>query len=121
MRILLIILSIFTLMGCTKTIDIELDSEVRLYLSDDKDKKIYLDAKDEAYVVLNQWLKENSSNWLSTSGKYRGGVYLTSGGYGIQVTKNNVILYSINYEQPRAIYVQEIGRNELNEIKYYKE
>jgi len=54
---------------------------------------------------------------MSTSGKYPDGIYLKTGDYGIQIRETNLVLYSTQYEKPRAIYIQNIEPGELLEIK----
>ena len=53
----------------------------------------------------------------STSGRYAGGIYLTSGQYGIQVTDSKVVLYANITDNPTAIYAQEIERSDLKTLK----
>ena len=71
--------------------------------------------------MLNKWLAQHQENWLSTSGRYSGGIYLTTGGvdlgYGIQVTDSKVVLYANISDKPTAIYAQEIERSELKALK----
>jgi len=119
MKRMILVLStlIFMLMGCSKPIDVQLDSEITVFLSSDSAQKIQLTAKDAEYALLKKWLEQNKGNWLSTSGRYPGGVYLTSGGYGIQVIDSKVVLYSNITVKPTAIYAQEIERSELRIVK----
>lgn len=105
------------LMGCSKLVDVQLDAEVTVFLSDGNDTKIQLTAQDPEYVMLKEWLEQHKANWLSTSGRYAGGIYLTSGNYGIQVTNSKVVLYSSITDKPTAIYAQEIERSELKALK----
>jgi hypothetical protein len=119
MKKYLLVLStlLFVLMGCSKTVDVQLDAEVTVFLSDGNDTKIQLSAQDPEYIMLKEWLEENKAGWLSASGRYSGGVYLTSGHYGIQVTDSKVVLYSSITDKPTAIYAQEIERIDLRALK----
>ena len=119
MKRMMLVLStlIFMLMGCSKPIDVRLDTEVTVFLSDSSGQKVELTAKDAEYVMLKEWLEQHKANWLPTSGRYPGGVYLTSGGYGIQVIDSKVVLYSGITDKPTAIYAQEIERSELRIVK----
>ena len=104
-------------MGCSKSVDVQLDAEVTVFLSNGSEQKIRLTNNDAEYVMLKEWLEQNKANWLSTSGRYSGGIYLTSGKYGIQVTDSKVVLYSSITNKPTAIYAQEIERSELKALK----
>jgi len=108
---------LLVLTGCSKSIDVQLDAEVMVFLSNAAQKKIPLTAKDAEYVLLKEWLAQHKAGWLSTSGRYSGGVYLTSGEYGIQVTDSKVVLYTSITDNPTAIYAQEIERSDLKELK----
>ena len=114
---MLIVLSVFVLAGCSKSLDLQLEPEVTAYITGESRKTIRLTAQDKAYVVLNRWLQENASDWYPTSGRYPGGVYIKSGVDGIQVTDALVILYSAEHAEPRAMYVHKILKDELSEIK----
>lgn len=105
------------LVGCSKSVDVILDDEVTVLSSSNSEQKVQLTAKDAEYILLETWLEKNRTNWLSTSGRYAGGVYLTSGKYGIQVTSSKVILYSNITDKPTAIYAQEIERSDLKILK----
>ena len=111
------VLSVLLLVGCSKSLDIKLDPNVNIFLSSDSEQKIHLTAKDKEYIALNEWLSEHSSSWQPTSGNYDGGVYLTSGSYGIQITETQVIIYSSIHNDPQAIYIQKLGKDELSGIK----
>lgn len=119
MKRMILVLStlIFMLMGCSKPIDVQLDAEVTVFLSNGSGQQIQLTAKDAEYVLLEEWLEQNKGDWLSTSGRYPGGIYLTSGGYGIQVIDSKVVLYSNITDKPTAIYAQEIERSDLKILK----
>lgn len=119
MKKYLLVLStlLFVLMGCSKTVDVQLDAEVTVFLSDGNDTKIQLSAQDPEYIMLKEWLEKNKAGWLSASGRYSGGFYLTSGNYGIQVTDSKVVLYSSITDKPTAIYAQEIERIDLRALK----
>ncbi|WP_085300065.1 hypothetical protein [Cognaticolwellia mytili] len=119
MKKYLLVLSalLFVLTGCSKLVDVQLDEKVTVFLSDGSDKKVQLIATDPEYIMLKAWLEENKADWLSTSGRYSGGVYLTSGNYGIQVTDSKVVLYSSITDKPTAIYAQEIERTDLRALK----
>ena len=110
-------LLIFTMMGCSKTVEVKLDPEVIVFLSDNSKAKIVLTVKDDEYLILQQWLAQHKTQWLSTSGRYAGGVYLTSGDLGIQVTDSKVVLYTQITKNPTAIYAQEIARTDLKALK----
>ena len=113
---ILVLLSALFMVSCSNSVDIQLQPEVDLFLSSDTEQKIRLTPQDSEYSILNEWLKSNSSNWYVTSGHYRGGVYIKTGDYGIQVTKTHVILYSATGSQPKAIYIQDIEKGELSPI-----
>jgi len=102
--------------GCSKAVDVQLDPKVTVFLSD-SEEKVHLTSKDAEYLMLKQWLEQHKASWLSTSGKYSGGIYLTSGNYGIQVTDSKVVLYSSIANNPTAIYAQEIERSDLRALK----
>jgi len=108
------------LMGCSKLVEVKLDPEVTVFLSDSARQEIQLTSKDAEYIMLQEWLAQNKAGWLSTSGQYPGGVYLTSDNYGIQVTDSKVVLYTSITDNPRAIYAQEIERSDLKELKNLK-
>ncbi len=117
MKKIFIILSVLVLVSCSKSLDIQLEPEVNVFLSNDSEKKIRLTSKDKEYTNLNKWLREHSSGWHSTSGRYPGGVYIKSGIYGIQITETHVVLYSTTSPKPRTIYIQEIGKGKLSGIR----
>ena len=112
-----LILAALLLVSCTKSLDIQLEPQVDVYFSDDSERKIRLTQKNNEYGALNEWLSENNSNWLPTSGHYPGGVYVKSGEYGIQITKTDVILYSTTSYTPKAIYIQRIDKGSLSGIR----
>ncbi|MCU7807307.1 MAG: hypothetical protein KZQ73_05485 [Candidatus Thiodiazotropha sp. (ex Semelilucina semeliformis)] len=114
---ILIILSLLVLVGCSKSLDIQLEPEVNLFLSSDGVQKIRLTPEDNEYAVLNKWLREHRSGWYSTSGRYPGGVYIKSGNDGIQITETHVVLYSTTPPKPKAIYIQKVAKGELSEIR----
>jgi hypothetical protein len=116
-NILVLSILLLMLMGCSKLVEVQLDPEVTVFLSDGDKQKIQLTAKDAEYIILEEWLKENKAGWLSTSGIYSGGVYLTSDNYGIQIIDSKVVLYTSITDKPRAIYAQEIERSDLKELK----
>lgn len=115
--ILVLTTLLFMLMGCSKPIDVQLDTEVTVFLSNGSDQKIQLTARDAEYVMLKEWLAQHKASWLPASGRYPGGIYLASGGYGIQVTDSKVVLYSDIADKPTAIYAQEIERSDLRIVK----
>ena len=117
MRRIFIILSVLVLVGCSESLDIQLEPEVNVFLSNDSEKKIRLTPKDKEYGNLNEWLREHRSGWYPTSGRYPGGVYIKSGIYGIQITETHVVLYSTTYSEPRSIYIQKIGKDKLSGIR----
>ncbi len=119
MKKYLLVLStlLFVLMGCSKSVDVQLDEKVTVFLSDGSNRKIQLNAQNPEYIMLKEWLEQNKANWLSASGRYSGGIYLTSGSYGIQVTASKVVLYTSITDKPTAIYAQEIERIDLRALK----
>jgi hypothetical protein len=119
MNRIIILLLVMVIVSCSKSLDIQLEPEVDLFLNNDTEQRIRLTQKDEAYVVLNEWLHENRSDWNITSGRYSGGVYVKSGNYGIQVTETKVIIYSTISNEPRAIYIQGIKKSELGRIRNF--
>ena len=117
MRKIFIILSVLVLVSCSESLDIQLEPEVNVFLSNGSEQKIRLTPKDKEYTNLNQWLREHRSSWHPTSGRYPGGVYIKSGIYGIQITETHVVLYSTTHPEPRSIYIQEIGKGKLSGIR----
>lgn len=117
MRRFLILLSVVVFMGCSESVNIQLEPEVSVFLSSDPEHRVRLAPIDKEYAVLNEWLREHRSGWYSTSGRYPGGVYIKSGNYGIQITDTNVILYSTVTPEPKAIYIQKVAKGELNGIR----
>jgi len=107
---------VMCLLGCSKVVEVQLEPEVQMFLRSDLQQKITLTQNDPAYVDLKEWLDENKANWQATSGRYPDGVYVKSGNYGIQVTELKVILYSTLGNKPKAIYIQEISKNELRSV-----
>jgi hypothetical protein len=118
--ILVLSMLLLVLTGCSKLVDVQLDAEVTVFLSNSSEQKVQLTAKDAEYVMLKEWLALHKGDWLSTSGRYSGGVYLTSGNYGIQVTDSKVVLYTNITDKPTAIYAQEIERSDLKALKQLK-
>lgn len=116
MNRILLVISVILLVSCSKSLDIQLDPEVSVFFSNDRTKNLLLTPKDKEYVSLNEWLRNNNSSWHPTSGRYRGGVYLTSGSYGIQIIETHVIIYSTISTDPKAIYIQKVGKGELSGI-----
>ena len=117
MKKIFIILSVLVLVSCSQSLDIQLEPEVNVYLSDDRERTLRLTPQDKEYVNLNEWLRENSSGWYPTSGPYPGGVYIKSGIYGIQITETHAVLYSTTSTEPRSIYIQKIDKGKLSGIK----
>lgn len=117
-RVIILLLVMF-IVSCSQSLDIQLEPEVNLFINNDTEQRIRLTPKDEAYVVLNEWLHENRSDWHVTSGRYSGGVYVKSGNYGIQVTERQVVIYSITSSGPKAIYIQGIKKGELDKISSF--
>ena len=114
---IIILLLVVVLVSCSKSLDIQLEPEVNIFLSKDTEKRIRLTQKDEEYVVLNEWLHENRSDWYATSGRYPGGLYVKSGNYGIQITETHVVIYSTVSHEPKARYIQDIEKGELSRIR----
>ena len=52
-------LSFLVLMGCSKSVEIELSPQVIVYFSKDSDKNITLTVKDAEYKQLQQWFNEH--------------------------------------------------------------
>jgi len=119
MNRIIILLLVFVTVSCSKSLDIQLEPEVSLFLNNDAEQRIRLTQKDEAYVLLNEWLHENRADWYVTSGRYPGGVYVKSGKYGIQVTERQVVIYSTANNETKAIYIQDIGKGELSKIRNF--
>lgn len=119
-NILVLSTLLLMLMGCSKLVDVQLDPEVTVFLSNSGGQQIELTEEDAEYIILQEWLEQNKADWLSTSGKYSDGVYLTSGHFGIQITDSKVVLYTSITDKPRAIYAQEIERSDLKELKSLK-
>lgn len=112
-----IVLSVLALVSCSQSLDIQLEPDVTVFFSNDSEKSMRLTSQDTEYVSLNRWLYEHRSGWHSTSGRYPGGVYVKSGDHGIQITKTLVVLYSTTHPEPKAIYIQKVGKGELRGIK----
>lgn len=119
MNRIIILLLVMVIVSCSSSLDIQLEPEVSLFLNNDTKQRIRLTQKDEVYVILNEWLHENRSNWYVTSGRYPGGVYVKSGNYGIQVTETQVVIYSTTSNEPKAIYIQGIKKSELSRISNF--
>jgi hypothetical protein len=115
--ILILSTLLFVLTACSKTVDVKLEPEVTAFLQAGSDKKINLTEQDPEYILLKEWLAQHQASWLSTSGRYSGGIYLISGEYGIQITESKVVLYSNITDKPTAIYAQEIERIDLKALK----
>lgn len=116
-KILLSILSALLLVSCSKPLEIQLDPEVTVFVSPASEQTVTLTAENNEYNNLNNWLRENSDGWQTTSGRYEDGVYLTSGEYGIQITNSHVIIYNDIKRKPQAIYIQRVGKDELLGLK----
>ncbi len=116
-NILVVLTLLLVLVGCSKSVDVNLDEEITVLSSSNSEQKVKLTAKDSEYSLLKTWLVQNRANWLSTSGRYPGGIYFKSGKYGIQITDSKVILYSNIADKPTAIYAQEIERSDLKILK----
>ncbi len=115
-RIIVLLLAV-GLAGCSQTLDVPLEAEVNVFLSGDSNKPIRLTRQDTAYVELNEWLRDNRSEWYATSGRYPGGVYIKSGTHGIQVTERHVVIYSTAGSEAKAMYIQDINKDELPNIR----
>lgn len=115
--ILVLSAMLMLLMGCTQSVEVKLEPEVQVFLSENTEKTIRLSETDAEHALLKKWLAEHKDGWLTTSGKYSGGVYLTSGEFGIQITTSKVVLYTDITTTPTAIYAQEIERSELRALK----
>lgn len=117
MRKVFVLLSVLLLVGCGNTFDLKLAPKLTLFVGDSNGPQIQLTKDNEEYVILDEWLRENNSNWYATSGRYQGGVYIQSGDYGIQVTNTTVVIYASQGGDPEAIYIQNIKKSELSSIK----
>ena len=117
MNRVIVLLLVMGLVGCAQSLDIQLENEVSVFLSSDGDKQIRLTQNDKEYVELNDWLHDNRSEWYATSGRYAGGVYVKSGDYGIQVADNHVVIYLGSGSEAKAMYIQDIAKDELRGIK----
>lgn len=123
MKKILVVLSLLVLSitGCSKSVDVQLASEVKVYFSEERDKTMKLNDSDDEYQLLQNWLNENKEGWYKTSGKYRGGIYMKSGDQGLQVTTNRVVLYAIHHGEPNAVFVQNIEKQDLRAFKQLAE
>ncbi|MCW8935921.1 MAG: hypothetical protein OQK98_14450 [Gammaproteobacteria bacterium] len=119
MNRIIILLLVLGLVACSETLDIQLEPEVTAILSNESNQQIRLTQKDEVYMLLNEWLHENRSDWFVTSGRYPGGVYIKSGNHGIQVTDSKVVIYAIRSDGPKAIYIQDLKRDELEKLRNF--
>lgn len=113
MNRIVLVLMLSLLLGCSESIDIRLDPEVEVFLGEDNESTLKLTSGDKAWRVLEHWLQEHRSGWYTTNGRYPGGLYLTSGGRGIQVTDTHVVLYANIHAKPVARYIQKIEGDEL--------
>ena len=116
LRFLLFLFSTLLLVSCSKTVDIQLEPEVNVYISNKIDKVIKLSNNAPEYIVITDWLEKHKANWYETSGRYSGGVYIKSGSHGIQITETHVVIYSTSAPEPVAKYIQNIAKGELKEI-----
>ena len=116
MNRVIFLLLIMVLVGCSRSLDIQLEPEVHMFFSNDAEQRIRITQKDEVYVVLSAWLNENRAGWYATSGRYPGGVYVKSGDNGIQITESKVVIYSTTGNEPKAIYIQDIQKGELSRV-----
>lgn len=114
---ILVLFLVLLLAGCSEPLDLKLETEVSVFLTSDGEEKITLTQQDEAYLELDRWLADNSSEWYATSGRYRGGVYVQSRNHGIQITDKHVVIYSTAGSEARAMYIQGITDNELRNIR----
>lgn len=117
MKRIFVLLSALLLTACSDTFDIQLEPEVTAFIGDSNGQQIKLTKSNPEYVMLNEWLREHRADWMLTSGRYNGGVFIQSGKYGIQVTNTTVVIYSTEGTDPQAIYIQNIKKSELGEIK----
>jgi hypothetical protein len=117
MRYIVVLWSLLLMVGCSGSFEMELTPEVRVFVSADSDKQITLSAEDEEYVLLNNWLQTHKSGWMYASGRYPGGVYIKSGDYGIQVAPQHIVIYLTKGPEPKAIYLQHIGPEDLVAVK----
>jgi len=115
-RIYILLLGLL-LVGCTESARVVLTEQVSVYVSHSDGQQQQLSAKDNAYNVLNDWLEQHQDDWMVTSGRFPGGVYIKSGEHGIQITKTHVILYTTKSEKPEAMYIQGLDKDDLVELK----
>jgi len=113
LRTFFLIVSLMLIMSCSESVSIQLEPEVNLFHSDGMEEPTTLTQKDEAYRILNKWLLENKDDWSLTSGRYPGGIYIKSGDYGIQIKEKQVVIYSAENSEPRALYIKDINKGEL--------
>ncbi|MDX2367646.1 MAG: hypothetical protein QNK36_04470, partial [Colwellia sp.] len=52
---------LLVLMGCSKSVDVQLDAEVTVFLSNGGEQRIQLTAKDAEYIMLKEWLEQNKA------------------------------------------------------------
>ena len=117
MKKTLIVLGMLALMACTQTLDLQLEPEVSVYRSDDRENPKTLTAANAEYGIFNTWLRENQSKWHPTKGRFKGGIFIQSGKKGIQITTSEVILYANRGGRMEATHAAQIGPNELQSLK----
>ncbi len=113
MKQILILLVVLLLTACTQQVELQLAPKVKVHVSQDSDVVLELSEEAPAYQALNQWLADHKDDWMTTNGRYPGGVYVQSGETGIQVTNQFVILYSRKNGKLEANYIQEKTRATL--------
>lgn len=111
------VVAVLLLQACSQSVDIVLEPQVSVYVSNDSQREIILTADQVPYIELQNWLNANNEGWHSTSGRYPGGVYIASGAWGVQVIDSHVVLYSSNKAKPSAIYIQKLEKDKLSALQ----
>jgi hypothetical protein len=113
LTLLPVLASLAFMVGCSETVNIQLEPKVNAYLVTNSQQAISIDEADAAHKELNTWLSEHQTGWHNTSGRFPGGIYIKSGKDGIQVTGMEVVIYSTSGAAPDARYVRNVGKKEL--------
>lgn len=113
----LFLCSVLFMVGCTSAVEVQLEPELTVFLTNDQNNTVSLSNTDEAYQELQSWLRENRDDWYITTGSFAGGVYVQTGEQGIQVTRSQVVFYSKVGDSISATHVQAISGGELRSVK----
>ena len=116
LKTLIDLITVFTV-GCSQSVNLQLAPQVNAYVHSNSQQAIPLTINDSTYKELNDWLSRNQQDWLTTSGRYPGGVYIKSNNHGIQVTPLKVIIYSSSAAETKALYIKHIGPEDLKLTK----